>query len=88
MTAQTEFQAFLDAQAEVGYVLGDITGTADGDMLRYTELKIAVSQEASKIKAFNEAKAIAFQELSLQHNDEMVALGQLWQTKEDNDYEL
>lgn len=88
MTAQEDFNAFLDAQAKVGYVLGDIEGTPEKDMLKYTELKIAVSQEQAKIKAFNEAKATAFEELAIQHDEERIALGQLWQTKEDNDYEI
>ena len=88
MTAKEEFQAFLDAQAIEGYVLGDITGTKDGDMEKYTELKIAVAQEEKKIEKFQADKQVAFDELALQHNDERIVLGQLWQAKEDAGYDV
>ena len=88
VTKQEEFNEFLTQQKDPSYKLGDITGTPDGDMVKYTELKIAVSQEAEKIGKFNAAKQEAFKELSAKHDDELVALGKLWQGYEDNNYEI
>jgi hypothetical protein len=39
MNAKKEFEGFLEAQKVLGYKLGDITGTPEGDMIKYTELK-------------------------------------------------
>lgn len=86
MTPKEEFEAFLNTQAEQGYVLGDIEGSPEEDMKKYTELKIAAAQYENKIVDFNLAKQAAFEALSLQHNDERIALGKLWQSYEDNDY--
>jgi len=81
--ATEEFNSFLEAQKVEGYNLGDITGSPEGDMLKYTELKIAVVQEAEKLKAFNAEKDAAFQTLATKHDEERIALGVIWQTKED-----
>ena len=74
MTAQEDFQAFLDAQKVEDYTLGDITGTKQGDQDRYTELKISVMQEEAKVERFNKAKEDAFSELNKRHNEEKIAL--------------
>ena len=87
-TAKQEFEAFLASQEIEGYKLGDITGTPEGDMLRYTELKISVSQEANKLKSFNDAREAAFQELNSKHDTERISLGQVWQGYENNNYTI
>ena len=87
-SAKQEFNDFLEQQKAESYTLGDITGTADGDMLKYTELKIAANQEKTKIQKLNEAKNKAFKELRAKHDQEKIALGQEWQTYEDNDYQI
>lgn len=43
--AQNAYAAFLESQKELSYTLGDISGTPEGDMLQYTELKIAAEKE-------------------------------------------
>lgn len=88
MTAKQDFEDFLKQQEVIGYSLGDITGTPEGDMQRYTELKIALKQESAKIKAFNEARDAAFKELNKKHDAEKIALGKVWQEKEDNGYQI
>jgi len=88
MTAQENFDAFLAQQAVEGYTLGDITGTADGDMLQYTNLKIAVAQEQSKINAFYVAKTAAINALKAEQDSAMQSLLLTWQTYEDNDYTI
>jgi len=88
MNAQETFDDFLAQQGVIGYTLGDITGSVDGDMTKYTELKIAVAQENNKIKAFNEQKEIAFNTLAKQHDDERIALGVLWSGYENNNYTI
>lgn len=88
MTAQEEFQAFLDAQKVEGYKLGDIEGSPEADMLKYTELKIAAEQEKVRIAKFQEAKQASFDELAQKHDAERIVLGQEWQTYEDNNYEI
>ena len=83
MTAKENFEAFLALQAEPGYSLGDIEGSKEADMEKYTELKIAVAQEEAKEKDFSVKKEAAFQALRESHSQEMIELGQLWQLKED-----
>jgi hypothetical protein len=86
MTAKNEFEKFLKTQEATGYQLGDITGSQEGDMIKYTELKLAVAQEAKKINDFNKAKDVAFSELTKKHDGERIALGVVWQGYEDNNY--
>jgi len=88
MTAETDFNTFLTQQADPNYTLGDIEGTPEADMIKYTELKIAAEQEKTKIANFNEAKMVAFDALAATHNDEKIALGEVWQAKEDNDFTI
>jgi len=74
MNAQEEFNAFLALQAVPGYVLGDIKDSADADMKEYTILKIAVSQEAEVLKAFNAEWDAKVSELRVKHDEETIAL--------------
>lgn len=87
-TAKETFDRFLTGQKEASYTLGDYSGTAEGDMQLYTELKIAVEKEAKKVADFNLAKEAAFQELAVKHDAERQELGTLWQSYEDNDYNV
>ena len=87
-TAQENLKDFEDAMAVVGYTLGDLMGTPTEDSLKFMELRAMAGQEINKIKAFNEAKDIAFAELAAQHDEERQALGALWQSYEDNDYTI
>ena len=86
MTAQEDFQAFLDAQKVEGYILGNITGTPEGDMRQYTELKVSAAQEAEKIKLFSEARSAKFEEMRQRHDLELQALGVEWQEYENQGY--
>jgi len=52
---QENFNLFLEMQRDPSYTLGDFTGTAQGDMELYTELKIKVEQERENLKAWEEA---------------------------------
>ncbi len=88
MTAQTDYDAFLNAQKEEGYSLGGVTGTPEGDMIKYTELKLAMQKELRKIEVFNLAKEDAYKALEETHDQSRIELGKLWQTKEDNDYTI
>jgi hypothetical protein len=86
MTAKQLFEEFLANQEQEGYTLGDITGTPEGDMIKYTELKLAKAAEERVIKEFNLAKESAFSELAKKHDAERIALGVKWQGYEDNNY--
>jgi len=88
MTALEDFNTFLTAQQEADYVLGDIEGTPEEDMVKYTELKVATAQETKKVSAFNDNKALAFTALETTQDIEKQALGTLWQSYEDNDYTI
>lgn len=88
MTAKQQYEEFLKEQKKPGYKLGDITGTPDGDMVKYTELKISVKQEEEKIRLFNEAKDKAFESLRTKQDAEMQELGKQWSIYESNDYEI
>jgi len=87
-SAQENYKAFLDAQADLSYTIGDFTGTREGDEDLYTDLKIAAKQEQKKVQAFLLEKEAAFEALRQAHNDEMIALGKEWQAYEDNDYTI
>jgi len=55
MTAQEDFQAFLDAQKEADYDFESMTQEEkDAEMLEYTRLKILAEQEKKKIADFAE----------------------------------
>jgi len=82
-TKQEEFNAFLEAQEVEGYKLGDIEGTPEADMIKYTELKIGVKQEAAKLEAFNKVWDLKFQELSEEQDAARIALGKEKQTAQD-----
>lgn len=88
LSASENYNSFLEAQKDLGYVLGDFFGTPELDMQCYTELKIKASQEEVKKAEFYKARDLAFQALAQEHDAERIALGQLWQTKEDNDYTI
>lgn len=85
-TVQENFNVFLEGQKESSYTLGDYTGTAQGDMELYTELKVKVEQEKVKQTNFYSARDAAFQAFEVQKDQERQALAQLWQDAEDNDY--
>ncbi len=82
-TKQEEFNAFLKAQEVVGYKLGDIEGTPEKDMIKYTELKIAVKQETAKLEAFNKVWDAKFVTLSETQDAARIALGVEKQTAQD-----
>jgi hypothetical protein len=86
MNAKEQFEAFLEQQKDANYKLGDITGTPEGDMKKYTELKISATQEEEKRKYFFEKRQEAFEALAQRHNEEQIALGQLWQEAEEDNY--
>ena len=87
MTAKTEFQAFLDAQKDAAYDFAGMTEEQQQvEMAEYTKLKIAVVQEQEKIDIFNAAKDVAFNALAEEADAARIALGQVWQTAEDNNY--
>ena len=87
MTAQEDFQAFLNAQADPAYDFAAMTPEEQqAEMTLYTKLKIAVAQEAEIKKAFNAAKEAAFAALRAEQDIAIQALGQVWQTAEDNNY--
>jgi len=54
--------------------------------IEYTQLKINVDIHNKKVAEFQSAKDQAFEELRLAQDAEKIALGQLWQEAEDNDY--
>ena len=86
MKAQEALKAFKDAQLVETYTLGDFTGTADGDMKQYTELKIAAAQEVEAFKKFQELKNVAFSELEKVNDEARIVLGKEWQVKEDSQF--
>jgi len=83
MTAKQDFEAFLNAQKVDGYTLGDIEGSPEADMTKYTELKVEVAQEEEKVKNFQSEKQVAFDALAVKHDKERIALGIEWQALED-----
>lgn len=86
MTAQENFDAFLALQKVDGYTLGDIEGTPDADMIKYTELKIAVAQEAEKAAQFYVLRTAAIAALKAEQDIAMQTLLTTWQGYEDNNY--
>ena len=79
---QEEFNEFLEQQKQEEYNLGDITGTPEGDMIKYTELKIAVNQEQEQIKAFEEYYTGKFKELDTKFHEDEDALREEKKTQE------
>ena len=77
LTAKENFEIFKTGQAESDYVLGDYTGTVQGDQDLYTELKIKVSKEEKEIEDFYAARETARSDFNA-----------LWQAKEDNGYDV
>ena len=69
-TAQDAYSAFLTLQKAADYTLGDIEGTADADMLKYTKLKIASSQETES----NETLRTAINQRKADYDDYLVGL--------------
>jgi len=85
MTAQEDFNAFLDAQKQPEYDFASMTDAEkQSENFRYTELKLAVVKEQEVKKVFEKVWTIKFQELAVKHDNERVALGQEKQTAEDN----
>ena len=82
MNAKKEFEGFLEAQKVLGYKLGDITGTPEGDMIKYTELKISVTHEEEEKRKFYENRTKAFNILEEEYNSKRNILAQEWQDKE------
>ena len=83
-----KFNAFQEAQKDEGYSLGDFTLTIAGDMEMYTDLKVKAAQESKQIVDFYTARDAAFSSLESEYNAERIELQNLWQLKEDNDYDV
>jgi hypothetical protein len=84
MTAQEIYQAFLDAQKVIGYKLGDLEGTPEADMLKYTELKLAAQQEAEIKKAFYKERDADLEAFRKTQEEAFNIKAKEWQVKEDN----
>lgn len=85
-TARENFDIFLNGQKEADYTVGAYTGTEEGDMKLYTDLKVKVAQEQKKKEDFYAARQEAFDALAVQHDAERQTLADEWQAAEDNDY--
>ena len=88
LSAQENFNLFLEGQAEIDYTLGDYTSSADEDMKLYTELKIKAEQEKNKVTAFINARELAREEVVAQQTALMSEFNTLWQAKEDAGYDV
>ena len=87
MTAQEDYQAFLDAQTEDSYDLESMTEEEQTtEMITYTKLKLAAGKEKVKVAEFSKLKEAAFNDLAIKQDQERIALGKVWQAYEDNDY--
>lgn len=65
------FNLFLEGQKDPAYTLGDYTGTIQGDMELYTELKVKVEQEKTEIANWESAWSVKEQELRQAHDVEI-----------------
>lgn len=88
LSAKENFDLFLKGQSETDYTLGDYTGTEEGDMKLYTELKIKSEQEKNKVSSFIEARELARAEVVAQQTALMSEFNTLWQSYEDNDFTI
>ena len=77
------------ARALINSVLFDAYVEADSYFMRDGKYEFSISHigEAHDY-CFNEAKELAFKELAEKHDAERVALGQVWQEKQDNNYTI
>lgn len=84
-TAQKAYEAFLNKQKSLDYNFSAMTkDEQDAEMLAYTTLKIAATQEAEKNKAFIAERTAAFVAFDEKVNVDRSALSIEWQTKENN----